>query len=349
MSYGKKRGMRSKRPSYRRVGRKTNKKRSGLTKKETSQVKAIAKKTVNKMAETKYFDVRTIRELSREGNVSGSGLQLVDGRAPGQPAGSTIKVLGFATGTGARLDGLSSYKYGWVSATAEKSIQAFQLGRIFNRDSTDEFEKAQSIVGQYVSPSFAQSEFNIQYIMRSTDPFVDDTLQIQNPQKASPVQLRIVRVCPRPKKGSYNDVDPRYDLFVDQFGREIGIESQLFNTYELMMYKLNSRKYIVKTDLMPRMSPSIAYNTVFDYAPGTDGMTQQVQQQNQSSSMLNYKFKHNIGKELYYANPETVFNPQDGFTPEFVFIHAIPIGIQESDNASGIRVGVKVVGTFKDL
>lgn len=335
--------------TYRRkrsYGKKRKYVKKGLNKTEVKQVKTLVKKSVNGLAESKYFHVRDIFELG--GGTLGLGMLLENVRLNDK----SMMVLGFSTGTGARLDGLSSYKYGYEAGGAEKSIQAIQMGRIFDPTSNDDFEKQQSIIGQYCNPQFAQTEWNLQRLPINADELHLDP-DLSPEYSGIPYQLRIIRVCPRVKKGSYQDVDPKYDLFVDQFGREQGIANATFKQYQLLTYKINSRKYQVKMDIMPRMSPPLVTNSVFDYVPGTPGISTQVQQVNQTNSMISYKFKHDIGKKLYYANPDVVQNPTDGFRPEFIFFHAIPIGGQNQQvvgrRLDDLRLCCKAVGTFKDM
>lgn len=343
MAYGKKGGMRSKR-TYRSRSRTTNNKK-GLTKKEKTQTRQIAKSVVNKMAETKYFNVaKSLGELSMLSAWTASTLT------------SEISVLGFTTGfEKAKLNPTTDqgYKYGVNSSGSNINMDSLELNRIYTINSTDPIEVQMAIQGTTIRPSYAESHWLLQRQV-GVVPNLGYAESVANPYK-----VRMIRCRPRAKKGSYIEVNPRLDLFLDQDNREFGISStlpgtsaQMFNAYEFNLAKTNSRKYQILEDttfIMGANSTATATGSVtqpYNVQPGL------------ASSCKVIKRRHNIGKEFYYSDPNAVVDeeqyPQDGFTaPEFILFHVLSLG---NPGVEGVRqrpellkISCRPVSTFKDI
>ena len=297
----------------------------GLNKTERKQTQQIAKKVLMKEAESKYFNVRTLSELSGTAG-DGAGLTMPISRGNY----SQMRVLGFASGTGARTDNLSSLKYG-----LNTSIQAIQHGRIFASGTATGFD----IEGQYVTPSLSISTFNLERLYLSTSSSSADAIS------AVPYFVRVLRLCPRPKKGSFQTLDPETDAFLDQYSQEIGVRNTNFGHYELKMFKANSKKYQVKQDFSFYLNPPVSYNEL-DIGAGTFQVSSR-----SNASHRQMTFKHDIGKKLFYESPATASNPSDGFKNEYILFHVSPIGTANDSTVSpfDVRIACKAVGTFKDV
>lgn len=338
---GKKRSMR-KRTNGRRTRPKATKK--GLTKTEQKQTRKIAKSVVNKMAESKYFDVaRGIGELPLNAAWWSSGT-----------VQSEIGVLGFTTGFEKAVDAAGStvaYKYGVNPSNGNaKNMESLELNRVFSLGSASPLDQ-QSVEGNSIRPSYAESHWLLNRLAGKADLFNE----LAN---GCNYKIRMVRCKPRPTKGSFNHVRPEDDLFLDQANHEFGINTitsgvQVFNPYELMLAKTNSRKYQILEDTTFVMGQAGTFITDVN-AAGAYGMINP-----ETSSCKILKRTHNIGKELYYKEPNnqsTVQNqyPQDGFQQEFILFHVWAAGNPQEVNTARttpnlLRISCRPVSTFKDM
>jgi len=294
----------------------------------TSQVKTIVKSEIKANADSKYFRVATIDDLS--GGADGSGQDMFQARN-NYPQ---MNVIGYSTGTGARLDGLNTYKYGF-QGTASKSIRALSLARLFGADEGNQTLVGNKLEGNTCQPSYSKTEWNIQRLF--------DQVSTENTGKdVAPYFVRILRLVPRVKKGEYQDIDPENDAFQDQFGRDIGVNNANFNNYDLQLCRPNKRKYYVKQDIVYHMTPSVVFN---ESAPDYQAHIPV------GNNIKCHQMMHDIGSKLYYKDPEGNGYPDDGFKQEFILFHTCHVGIgnTSSNEPNGLRLSCKAVSTFKDL
>lgn len=311
-----------------RATTKSTKKKGDLTKKQQKQTKEIVQNEIKKEADNKYFNVRDMNEMTN----GGVGLKLV----PARSSYARMYVLGFATGTGAQTGGQDTLKYGYDAVDGEtKSIQALQHGKIFPAGDTNGYD----VQGSYVTPSLNITTFNLQRLYEAMSDQFDDAL------RTVPYLVRVLRLIPRPLKGSFQTMDPERDAFVDQFNQEIGIRNGNFKQYELHMLKPNTKKYSVKLDNKFVINPSTIYNKL-DIATGDYQVSNTY-----NTCFTQMTFKHDIGKKLFYESPKEASNPTDGFKNEYILFHIVPLGAadQPGINPDNCRIGVKSVGTFKDF
>lgn len=325
---------------------KTSKSKGGLNKKEKKEVSKIAKKAVLGLAESKYFNIN--------GALGEDSFNAAWRTSIG--IASEVAVLGYTTGFEKALnkDGsVTAYKYGVdPSSGSNKNMDSLELNRIFHAGSgvpNDQFQ----IEGKTVRPAFTETQWLLNRLAGQTNTLA----QVQN---GLIYKVRMIRVKPRPSKASHIQVDPQTDLFLSNFNDEFGIQSQtgttyVFNPYEFVMAKVNSRKYKVLEDKMFTMGPAGNYTNL----EAADGHLVPYQVQvGETSSMRSFKIKHNIGKELYYENPNGSTDedqyPQDGFTPEFVLFHVWAqgnpneeFGLRTTPNL--LRISCRPVSTFKDI
>lgn len=321
----------------RSVKQRVSKAKRGLNKVEKKQTTAIAKKVVNAMAETKYFNTKN--SLNNE----------VPDLAwwTSENVKSEVSVYGYSTGYNRQVIGTDPAvnqleRYGQSTTDgSDITISALNLNKVF-----DEGENA--IVGHSVRPSFNEVKWALTHMGITTDG---------NPYGAAPVQIRVIRVIPRAKKGSAQVIDPERDLFLDQYNQPFGIQSKdendafIFNRTLMRLSKVNSRRYIVKEDKMFTSYPSFSYSSVGSSGPDS----QLVSTINNGYKLMTTK--HNVGKELYYEDPtgsEGVDQlPDTGFQPEYIFYHLCAMGDVRNVNSvvapTNFRLSIRPVSGFKDL
>lgn len=329
-------------------GKRNNKKKtsqakssSGLNQKEVKQTKQIVKKTVNAMAESKYFECNGVI----------NGKTLLRARTDIKAIG----VLGFATledknSSGTRL------AYGKDAQNAYQYLDELNMNRASDGSAAqnDAFRKAQSVEGNYVTPSFAQSSFIL------ARDYVETTGLAANDYStlaAAPYFVRILRLQPRASKFSTEDVNPMSDAFVDEVGEKTGIDDNDFGPIELMTYKSNSRKYKVISDKSFTMVPPFTVNnqsTGFT-AAGTDPGNASVSNLTANGCFKTMTMRHDIGNKLYFPAGSTGrHNSSTGQKNEFILFHTCQVGInsaasQAGNDATKLLVSGKFVSTFKDI
>ena len=316
------------------------KKQSGLNKTEVKQVSTLAKRVVNKMAETKYFNVSGFKHSK----------PLYYARANVK----NIGVRGYSTCENKNSQG-TRIAYGRDTASGNvEYLDELNMNRCFSNSSGSDYYKSQAIEGAYVAPSFQQSTFVLE---RETAYTVAEASEY-NSLKCAPYYVRIIRVSPRASKFSTIDVDPQNDLFVDEFGEATGINIPGFSTHQLMTLKLNGRKYKIISDKSCIMVPPMIMNNVATGQSDTDPLTEvngNVAQYNTKGAFRTMSFRHNIGKKLFFERgAEAEANSTTGQTNEFVLFHTCHIGLNthaspNSYDATDMLISTKSVSTFKDI
>lgn len=318
----------------------------GLNKVEKKQVKQLAVKAVNSVAESKYFHVST-----------------AVGRIPCYPAWKTaagtlseVAVLGFTTGFEKQLskDGSTeAYKYG-VDATSgsTKNMESLEMNRIYTNSSTAPLNQ-NAIQGRSIRPAYCETKWYLDRIAG----YVNTLPSVQN---GLIYKVRMLRLKPRATKGSAQNIDPQYDAFLTQVNSEFGIQSvesgvNIFNAFEFMLAKPNTRKYRVLEDKMITMGPAGNFTNLGINGAHIEPYQFQV---GENSSAKVMTVKHNLGKELYYSHPDGGSTndqyPDDGFVPEFILFHVFATGNPEDTitlrkTPDLLRITCRPVSTFKDL
>lgn len=313
----------------------------GLNKKEVKQTKQIVKKTVNQMAESKYFeckDIMVTKALNRaRTNVKGIG------------------VLGFATLEDRNSQG-TRLPYGRDDNNAYEYLTELNMNRTSDgtANNNNAVRRANAVEGNYASPSFAQSTFILErdYIA-TTGLAANDYSTLA----AAPYYVRILRLAPRAPKMSTEDVNPMSDAFVNELGEPAGIDDNDFGPVQLMTYKSNSRKYKVISDKSFTMVPPFTVNnqsTGFT-AAGTDPGNAGVSNLTANGCFKTIQMRHDIGNKLYFpVGSAGRHNSATGQKNEFILFHTCQIGINSADSLAGndatnLLVSGKFVSTFKDI
>lgn len=315
-------------------------KKKGLNKTEVKQVKTIAKKQVNSMAESKYFATNP--------NIA---------QVLGTPAwrngsiNSEVTVFGYTTGLQRSInsDGATAiYRYGAnASSGAQVSMNSLDLNKVFTDTNSAPQRASYAVVGSSIRPSYNECQWLLDRVQANVTT---------DEEKALPYKVRMIRVSPRALKGSFQESDPRDDLFLDQYNEPFGIRTtnasgqNVFGQYEFYMAKVNARRYRVISDRTMTILPTGVVSNL---------STDDVQITEVNNGLRKFKTSHNLGKELFYINPNdsAVANnqyPDTGFTPEFILFHVMAQGNSEATpsnrgTADLIRMSARPVSTFKDM
>lgn len=312
--------------------------RRAVVKKRTAapkMIKNIVKKQINSMAETKYFNSAPLSTLSRMRPFSSRSVA------------TAVDVLAFAVGTGEQIGigSVSTADYGYIAGTGNVPVEPLNMCRAFGEANSDPSVRKNKIDGAYVNPSLCKTEWLIEF------PQINTTSTLNNIDQANPMFMRMIRVIPRQRK--YQDVliNPKGDLFVDQFGEATGVNTPSFNQLELQMYKVNSRKYQVIQDYQQVLVPTSTFST---YAIGTSNTA--VTNLTRFGNRLRVTCVHKQSKKLFYTEMDTNGNvnngaqPQAGQSNELIFFHFTSLGSSgNTATANDIEVTCKTVSTFKDI
>lgn len=334
MPYGGAKGKMRKRVSRRRPTSSNTKK--GLTKVEKKQVTSIAKKAVNSLAESKYFNVNG-------GITNVAPVPIVRDNAN---MNSSISCYGFTTGARANSDTNQRYNFGVNPITgASADMTTLNMNQVFRTNDIIPARQNYAIEGLTCRPSYNECQWLFERPQSNTT--VDG-------QKAQPYKIRMIRIVPRALKASAQSIDPENDMFLDALNEPYGPASisgtqPFFGPKDFHLAKVNSRRYRVLQDTGFTMLPStIASNTTTN----TDLVN------NPSASGYRViKTKHNIGKELYYRDPDSAAAtggsqyPTTGFEPEFILFLICAIGGEQGfgDLTDNISLSARPVSTFKDI
>jgi hypothetical protein len=315
-------------------------KKTGLNKKEVKQVKNIAKKQVNSMAESKYFATNPAIAQTlavpawRNGSIN-----------------SEIGVFGFTTGMqrSNNSDGVSAIlRYGAnASSGSQIMMTSLDLNRVFTDSNSAPQRASYSVVGSSIRPSYNECTWLVDRVQGNVT---------NDEEKGLPYKVRMIRVSPRALKGSFQDSDPRDDLFLDAYNEPFGIRTtnasaqNVFGQYEFHMAKVNSRRYRVISDKTLNILPT---GTVSNLS------TDDVQIMDVNNGIRKMKTTHKIGKELFYSDPNNNSDtqqqyPDTGFTPEFILFHVLACGNAETNSnnrgtADLVKISARPVSTFKDM
>ena len=335
MVYDKKRGMRSKRSTRRKP---TSKSSKSLTKTEKTQVKKIAKSVVNTMVESKYFNVNGgITDVAPSPIVRDNS-----------NINSSISCYGFTTGARANSDTNQRYQFGVNPITgAAADMTTLNMNQVFRTSDSVASRQNYAIEGLTCRPAYNECQWLFERPQAVTT---------SDGQKAQPYKIRMIRLVPRALKASAQSIDPQNDMFLDALNEPYGPASisgtePFFGVKDFHLAKVNSRRYRVLEDTGFTMLPSTIATEVANTTTNVDLVN------NPSASGYRVlKTKHNIGKELYYQNPDSSAAsggsqyPTTGFEPEFVLFLICAIGGEQGfgDLTDNLVLSARPVSTFKD-
>lgn len=341
MAYTKKR--RTRRTATRK--RRSNQSQKPLNKVEKKEVFTIAKKAILSTADNKYFNTNSAVNAEQVNAAWRVASNYAD-----------IGVWGFSTGYNRQSNPGNeneTMKYGVSTADgSDVSLTNLKMNQVFLSDATKDEHKSFVIEGQNLRPGFNECKWFLNHISQNSSS--DET-------KALNYRLRCIRVRPLAIKGSWQDIDPQNDLFLDQYNQPFGISSldaagtsALFTREQFHLAKANSRRYKVISDKFYTIAPANTYHAAGD---GTGNSSLAVG--TISSGCTTVTTKHNLGKQLFYPKAETSTEtldayPETGFIPEYIFWHVIALGdggvTQASrDTPLGMTISCRPVSAFKDI
>ena len=297
--------------------------KKGLTKVEKKQVNTIAKQVVKNTAESKYFNTTALNLLKRITPL------------PARSGVVNNSVLAYSVGNPSSVGG-----YG--GAGAAQALISLNMAKLFTVAATAPLNN-NVIEGSKCMPALMKTDWTINY------PQINSS---SNATGGSPIYVRFIRVKPRNLKFSDVTLEPKSDLFRDQYNAETGISSSTFNDLELQEYSLNRRKYQVLQDSSKVLYPTSTYG---DLAV-TPGVTTSLVDNIGNMSNWRFSINHKPNEKTYYYNndPQAVGGdqlPQAGQSSEMIFIHFCNLGLNGSALQTGdeIRVTCKPCATFKDI
>lgn len=299
--------------------------KNALTKNQKKEVTVIAKKTVKDTAEPKYFNTTTINSLkrlspiqSRQGVVNNS-------------------VLAFSVGNPSGVGG-----YGNAGGGAVTALTSLNMARLFTVAAVAPLNN-NVLEGSKCLPSLMKTEWTINY------PQVNSSA---NATGATPIYVRFIRVKPKVLKFTDASIEPKVDLFKDQYNAEIGINDSTFNDMELQNYTINRRKYTVLQDSSKILYPTSTYGDL----QVTPGVTTSLVDNVGHRSNWTFSVTHKPNSKTYYYNndPTQVGGdqlPSAGQSNELILIHFCNMGLSGSANQRGeaVEVTCKPCATFKDI
>jgi len=332
--------------------------KSALTKIEKKQVKSIAKQVVNSVVESKYFDTQAGDSVNQAAPAYAWYDAAEQIRAP-------VSVIGCITGYNRSVNqDLTNniWSYGVKASGTSQTMTTFNLNRLFDNSTMQNTPNI--LEGATCRPAFAQTQHLFERIIQSSEAMGTTGVPLN---VGLPYKIRMIRVRPRATKGSFQDVDPEVDLFLNRINNAYGVSSdptevigmeQKFTHVDMLLAKVNSRKYNVLEDKIFNLESPGTY-TNLNVGAGETQITNL-----SSKGTLVKTVKHNIGTELHYKEPyqqgggsSTDLFPDDGFLPEFVLFHicmtnnpsAAPGNAANQEGyADQLKYSCRCVSTFKD-
>lgn len=217
----------------------------GLTTKEKSEVKEIAKKTINVVAEKKFMNTQPSYNV----------VPLVS-----KAGGSRVSVLGFVNTINAVGTGLNQIElnYGIEDQASDPVVgvpmRELKMLRPFTGTTGNNQLDNYAITGRECMPVSASCKWRLSRDigklisgLETGDNWNTNLGAPNGLQHNLPILCRMIRVCP--KLTQLNQTcDPEQDLFVSPYNNAIGVAVGAFDEFELMTYPINRRRYNVIAD-----------------------------------------------------------------------------------------------------
>ena len=228
---------------------------------KVSNVKAIARKEAESVikvkAEKKYMD-------------SNNALH---GLSPTRPTGNDyLSCIGFSTTTNEDPDGA-------VMAYGGQQVKEMECLKPFQSNNADQDLQLFTPIGKRIQPVSCKTRWRINRNFARIDPTFDVGTNVPewpvSLAENCPVICRMIRVQPRIEAGTETEISPADDLFVDTYGRSIGVDNTDFTEAEMLAYRVNKRKYkviedknfILRPPLTLQYMPSLNTTNVAVYTP----------------------------------------------------------------------------------
>lgn len=310
----------------------------GLNKKEKSQVTALAKKAVVKVAEKKFMDSN---QFSNVGFVSAHALD------------SPIAVMAYST-TESKDDNGAVVMYGVKQIDAGQCLKPFYAPRGSIDDTTGQY----AIIGKDCMPKSCHTRMRFvrkySVLDNNSKPLpVNDDPSLASPPgltqmlgKSLPIEFRLIRVIQKGAIGTTTLITPNQDLFNDKYGNPTGVGQADFGENEIRFLKVNTRKYTVLEDKRWTLQNPLTLQWTFErvnnsntgwYVPQitneNKNCEKMVNMYHQLTARKNGKVHYNEINDALADAPTT--NPSSGMRREYVFVHAYYKGATDLYNTSG--------------
>ena len=305
-----------------------SKKNQPLTKTQKSEVKVIAKNAVKDEAEKKYMNCsRFVGVRPHRANTPGN-----------------IGVIAYSNSVSTVNDGTQLH-YGINSAGASEPIKELKMMRPYVGLTGDAQTDNYAIEGRECKPSRARVKWrmsrDIGNAVRGLDAVSPPTLIPPFLSTNLPIIVRMIRV--NPKMGQVNvTCNPEEDLFVTDYNNNIGINSANFDETELLMYRINKRRYNVVEDKFFRIQNglTLSYNLTFATSGSDFYYTPNVTNTNVNCEKLyttNHMLTSKKGGSLFYDTPDvsTLEAPSSGHKREYIMYHFVYAGAETFINDEG--------------
>jgi hypothetical protein len=293
------------------------KKNVPLTKTQKSEVKVIAKNAVKDEAEKKYMNCARI-----------TAVRPYRANTPGN-----IGVIAFSNSVSTVSDGTQLH-YGIADGTgAPEPIKELKMMRPYVGVTGDAQTDNYAIEGRECKPSSARVKWRMSRdIGNILDSTTSNTINPANLATNLPVIVRMIRV--NPKVGQNNiRCDPEEDLFVTEYNNNIGINSANFDETELLMYRINKRRYNVVEDKFFRIQNALTLSYQLSWKGESYYQMPQITNTNANCEKLyttNHMLTSKKGGSLFYDAPDvsTLEAPSSGHKREYIFYHFVYAGAE---------------------
>ncbi|AXH77540.1 MAG: putative capsid protein [Circoviridae sp.] len=296
------------------------KKNVPLTKTQKSEVKVIAKNAVKNEAEKKYMNCARILSV-----------RPYRANTPGN-----IGVIAFSNSVSTVSDGTQLH-YGIADGTgAPEPIKELKMMRPYVGLTGDAQTDNYAIEGRECKPSSARVKWRMSRDIGDAVALAGTVPTLNPPNLATnlPVIVRMIRV--NPKVGQNNiRCDPEEDLFLTEYNNNIGINSSNFDETELLMYRVNKRRYNVIEDKFFRIQNALTLQYQLSFRPSDSNSyyAPQISNTNANCEKL-YQTNHMLtskkGGSLFYDTPDvsTLEAPSSGHKREYIFYHMVYAGAE---------------------
>lgn len=342
-----------------------SKKTKQLTAKKVAK---IAKSVVNNQTERKFMNSNNFTSIFPKPirMIQRNGVWVPDTR---------VSVIGF-TNTINNVGNGVIQTYGTTGDSAnDQDMYEIEMTRPFQSNSAID-KKAYHIEGKYVKPVSAVSKWRIvrdvaamlkgEYLNHQSSGGSEQELIPPNELATNlPVICRLVRVSPKLNQTS-NLCFPAVDLYLDTYSNAIGVESADFDDNEMLMYKINTRKYNVIQDKYFKIQNGLTVQWQRSvWSDGTNNSRAMVQplitntnSNCERSLTTTHMLTDRKGGRLHYNTPDNgPITASSGMRREYILYHFTYAGSETYLNTSDsihtcpqdIRLSMKNTVQFTDI
>ncbi|AXQ66614.1 MAG: putative capsid protein [Cressdnaviricota sp.] len=258
----------------------------GLNKTEKKQTKKIAEAVVKKDHVMKYFDVdTTFTAAAPATSVQSNALK-------------QISVLGYSSTTNENNAG-QTQNYG-----SQALIPLF-LSRPFKENNPTSELATNALNGQYILPKMAKTHFSMERVRYNVQSSTNEAVDYDMAESL-PCHYRIIKVEIKAEQGTMEVVNPNNDLFIDQHGLPIGIDSPNFDRLVIKYAPINTKKYTKKSDIQGTIHQNNIITPAVAATAGSDHTDIVTMKNGASEKYFTVPFQLSARKngKLFYQDPQ---------------------------------------------